>query len=51
MEIETSKRNILFSKLEGIENFNYDGLSDYESFYLLSELKRNRNPRNAYSYQ
>mgnify|MGYP000351638434 CR=1 FL=1 len=40
METETSKRDILFLKLEGIENFTYDGLSDYESFYLLSELKR-----------
>lgn len=52
MEIENSKRNILFSKLEGIEDFTYDGLLDYESLYLLSELKKiNKCLSNSFRYE
>ena len=40
METERSKRDILLSRLDDIENVNYENLSEFESFYLLSELKK-----------
>ena len=35
MATEYSKRDFLLSKLDDIDEINYDGLSDFESLYLL----------------
>lgn len=42
MATEYSKRDFLLSKLDDIDEINYDGLSDFESLYLLTELKKTK---------
>lgn len=42
----------LFSRLTGIENIGYESLSNFESFYLLSELKKiKKNLSNQFKYE
>lgn len=52
METEKSKRDILFSRLDGIESLTYEGLSDFSSFYLLSALRKvKKNISNSFKYE
>ena len=42
----------LFSRLADIENIGYESLSNFESFYLLSELKKiKKNLSNQFKYE
>lgn len=52
MATEYSKRDFLLSKLDDIDEINYDGLSDFESLYLLTELKKTKKLiSNSFEYE